>query len=100
MDWDNEKLLGLMRDDFMTCYWRADGSPSAPADALAVIYNHYWNADARLEWVQDADLRLLMGGTDPLSAGLNVRAGRLTPGWETSPSPLPLFPPGEHPRPE
>jgi hypothetical protein len=73
MNRDSEKLLTLMRPDFMTCYWRADGAPSAPADALQEIYDQFWSEDAHLEWVKDADLQALMGGVDPLACGYSNR---------------------------
>jgi hypothetical protein len=73
MDRDTEKLMTVMRSDFMTCYWRADGAPSDPAYAVQEIYDQFWGEDVHLEWVKDADLQALMGGADPLSCGYSNR---------------------------
>lgn len=84
MDRDTEKLKSWMTEPFLTGGWRADGSYTAPEDALRELYDYYLGAENTLEWVEGADLIALMGETDPLDfprAEAGVIEAALVGGW-------------------
>lgn len=66
---------------------RAAGlSETSPADALKSLYAGQLGAENRLTLVEDADLKALMGGKDPLSIPrpeAGVTDAFLVTGWGT-----------------
>lgn len=81
---DREKLQMWMTGPFLTGTWRADLSDTPPADALQELYASELGAQHQLELVKEADLKALMGGSDPLSiprAEAGVIEAALVSGW-------------------
>jgi hypothetical protein len=64
---DTEKLRQWMTDPVLTGTWRGDRSEISPADALKLLYTEQLGTDIQLEPINNANLKELMGGTDPLS---------------------------------
>ena len=79
-----DKLQRWMTETFLTGTWRADRSDTSSADALKSLYADQLGAEISLEPVKDADLKALMGGTDPLSipsGEAGVTDAFLVSGW-------------------
>lgn len=64
---DTQKIQLWMAEPFLIGTWRADLSDTSAVDAVKLLYTEQLGAENRLELVEDADLKALMGGKDPLS---------------------------------
>lgn len=83
-DRDTGKLQAWMTEPFLTGVWRAGTSDVSPADAIKSLYADQLGTEIGLAQVQDADLKALLGGKDPLSiAGseAGVTDAFLVSGW-------------------
>ena len=81
---DTARLQMWMTEPFLTGTWRADLSDTPPADALKAILDEELTAGSTLTLVKSADLKALMGGTDPLTiprADAEVVEAFLVSGW-------------------
>lgn len=81
---DPDKLQRWMTEPFLAGTWRADRSDTSSAFALVSLYAGQLGAEIRLEPVMDADLKALMGGTDPLlipGGKAGVTDAFLVSGW-------------------
>jgi len=81
---DTENLQQWMTDPFFTGTWRGDRFDTSPADALKSLYADQLGAEIHLEPVKNADLKALLGGTDPLSipsGEAGVMYAFLVSGW-------------------
>ena len=61
---DTLKLQMWMTTPFLQSTWLADGSDSAPADALQSMYENEFSEPINLTPIKDADLKALMGDFD------------------------------------
>lgn len=81
---DTAKLQMWMTAPILTGTWRADMSDTSPAEAVKTLLADQLGADNFLTLVEDADLKALMGGKDPLSIARNeasVTNAFLVSGW-------------------
>jgi hypothetical protein len=81
---DTGNLRMWMSEPFLTGTWRADMSDTSPDDALSTLYTEQLGAQNHLALVENADLKALLGGKDPLSiprAEAGVMYAFLVSGW-------------------
>ncbi len=81
---DTGNLQKWMTDPFLVATWRSDQSKVSAADALDKLYAEQLGADIRLESVEGADLKALLGGIDPASIpgpDSGVMYAYLVSGW-------------------
>ena len=78
------KLQQWMTNPFLESTWRFNQSEISPDEAIYFLYADQLGTENKLELVKDADLKILMGGIDPLSipgSESGVMYAYLVSGW-------------------